>query len=218
MISLADHGGGGKHPRIRRCVCQETVDLDRRRRYLEDIDGLSARERSLAFGGLRRADNNRAIESVEQAVGRRKGLITLTGKPGTGKTTLLICAVNAARERGIPAVYVVMADLLDYLRAAYNPTVTTTLTFDARWELLTHAEVLAIDEMDQFNATQWATERFLLLIDERWRNMDTRLTLLATNSRLVELPDKVYSRLRDGRAYTYSMAGPDVRPALRDDR
>jgi hypothetical protein len=92
-----------------------------------------------------------------------------------------------------------MTDLLDYLRAAYNPD-NRELSFDSRWDLLVRAEVLALDELDEFNTTPWAMERFLRLIDERWRNMQTRLTLLATNSALSQLPPKVASRLRDGRA------------------
>lgn len=211
---LWEQGKGGKQPKICKCDCQSEVNDTRRYAYLLSIDGLTPRERNLSFGTLNRIGNGAAIERVENDTRNRRGFVGLTGKPGTGKTTLLICAVNAARERNVPAVYAVMSDLLDYLRAAYNPANNAELTFDARWDLLLRAEVLAIDELDQFNATPWAMERFLRLIDERWRQMDSRLTLLATNLPASALPDKVHSRLRDGRAAILQTGGPDMRPYL----
>jgi DNA replication protein DnaC len=139
-------------------------------------------------------------------------MVTLSGPPGTGKSTLLICAVNAAREANIPSVYVTMTDLLDYLRAAFNPE-QRDMSFEKRWDLLVSAEVLALDELDEFNSTPWAAERFMRLIDERWRNMHTRLTLLATNASLSRLPPKVASRLNDGRASVWTLGGADMRRA-----
>lgn len=154
--------------------------------------------------------NTSAAEHVQNAVMRRRGLLTLMGKPGTGKTTMLIRAVNMAREAGVPAVYTTVTDLLDYLRQAYDPK--AVLAFDARWELLVNVEVLSLDELDEFNTTPWAMERFLRLIDERWRAIDSCLTLCATNGRLNMLPDKVESRLRDGRASLFELGGADMRP------
>lgn len=193
-----------------RCTCQYEGDIERRRAYLLRIDGLSPRERALSFGDLEGGANDSILKQVRDATLRRKGIITLTGKPGTGKSSALICAVNEAREANVPAVYTTITDLLDYLRSAYAPN--TELTFDARWDLLLRAEVLALDELDEFNTTPWAMERFLRLMDERWRAMDKCVTLCATNSRINTLPDKVASRLRDGRAYVFELQGGDMRP------
>lgn len=199
---------------IVRCPCQTAEDRERRRQYLQRIDGLKPKERLLRFEDFHVTPVNRdAYEAVYQAVRELRGLVTLTGHPGTGKTALLICAINAARERGVPAVYTTVTDLLDYLRRAYDPS--ATVSFDSRWELLTSAEVLALDELDEFNTTPWAIERFLRLMDERWRMMDRLLTLCATNSELDALPLKVASRLRDGRGTVIRMGGPDMRPAMR---
>jgi DNA replication protein DnaC len=192
-----------------RCTCQQSYDAEQLRRRLLDMDGLSAAERTLRFARLMDSANQLALDQIEQAVQRRRGLMTLIGEPGTGKTTLLICAVNAAREANVPAVYTTVSDLLAYLRQAYDPK--SELTFDARWETLLHAEVLALDELDEFNTTPWAMERFLRLIDERWRRMYDTLTLCATNSELDALPEKVASRLQDGRAQHFTLVGPDMR-------
>lgn len=204
-------GPGGTQPKLVRCRCQSGQDTERRRRYLLRVDGLTEAEREYRFANLRREENGRAIRIVEEAVAWRRGIVTLTGRPGTGKTTLLMCAVNEAREANVPAVYTTVTDLLDYLRAAYNPA-QAELAFDARWDLLVRCEVLALDELDEFNSTPWAMERFLRLIDERWRALDSRLTLCATNARINALPEKVASRLRDGRAQIVETAGSDQRP------
>jgi DNA replication protein DnaC len=196
-----------------RCTCQANAQAERRRSYLLRIDGLTDQERALRFGVLERRNNGPAIDVVTAHLMARRGMVTLTGKPGLGKSALLICAVNAAREAGVPAVYTTVTDLLDYLKAAYNPH-REGLDFDDRWDLLVRADVLALDELDEFNSTPWAMERFLRLIDERWRRMESCLTLLATNSRVNSLPDKVASRLRDGRAVVLEMAGPDMRPFM----
>lgn len=206
-VPIADPRFGKAH----RCPCQQQLDRARRSQWLQQIDGLTPPERELGFKWLVVNEVNRdALEAVEQATVVRRGMVTLTGPLGTGKSTLLICAVNAAREANIPSVYATMTDLLDYLRAAYNPE-RRDLSFDKRWDLLVSAEVLALDELDEFNSTPWAAERFLRLIDERWRNMGTRLTLLATNASLRRLPPKVASRLNDGRASVWTLGGEDMR-------
>lgn len=177
------------------------------------IDGLKPHERELRFDGLMAGKNGDTIAQVRTAAHVHRGLVTLTGAPGTGKTTLLVCAVNDARERGILAVYTTVTDLLDYLRMAYNPD-HNGATIDQRWNMLVSAEVLALDELDEFSPTPWAEERFMRLMDERWRIMDAGLTICATNSPLDTLPDKIGSRLCDGRAEVFAMVGGDMRPLL----
>lgn len=204
-------GPHGRQAKVIRCSCQTEGDHDRRRIRLLELDGLTTRERQHRFADLDTLINARAITTVQEATAQRRGLITLTGKPGTGKTTLLVCAVNMARESNVPAVYTTITDLLDYLRRAYNPA-HGELAFDARWDLLIRAEVLALDELDEFNTTPWAMERFLRLIDERWRAMDRTLTLCATNTGLAALPEKIGSRLHDGRGQVLEMRGRDMRP------
>jgi DNA replication protein DnaC len=200
----------GNKPKIIRCKCKDGLDFERRRRHLLSIDGLTSQERHVRFGDLIRNEyNGAAIRTVEECTEWRHGMVTLIGGPGVGKSTLLQCAVNAAREANVPAVYTTVTDLLDYLRQAYNPNVE--VTFDARWETLIRCELLALDELDEFNTTPWAIERFLRLIDERWRAMDRCMTICATNSRLNSLPEKVVSRLRDAKAHVIEMRGDDFR-------
>lgn len=197
-------------PKLVRCSCQYGIDVNRQRARLEALDGLSATERAVLFADLTYTHNGRAIAEVQTAITARHGLLTLTGSPGTGKTTLLMAAVNAARNANLVAVYTTMTDVLDHLRAAYAPS-APELEADARWDLLVRADVLALDELDEFRTTPWAVERFLRLIDERWRRMDRSVTFCALNARVDTLPDKVASRLSDRNARVLMLTGPDMR-------
>lgn len=200
----------GNKVRLVRCKCQSGLDFERRRHHLLSIDGLTPKERTIRFSDLLRTEHNgAAIRTVEECTDWRRGMVTLLGGPGVGKSTLMHCAVNAAREANVPAVYTTVTDLLDYLRQAYSPY--AEMTFDARWDTLIRCEVLALDELDEFNTTAWAIERFLRLIDERWRAMDRCMTICATNSKLNSLPQKVVSRLQDARAHVIEMRGGDFR-------
>ena len=203
-----------RSPKLVRCACQRQSQREREQRILLTMDGLKASERLLRFEDLMLTKNQSALDHVRESVDRRRGLITLIGKPGSGKTSLLICAVNQARDLGRSAVYTTVTDLLAYLRQAFDPKsdhAKETLGLDVRWRTLVDAELLALDELDEFNTTAWAMEQFLRLIDERWRQIDRVLTLCATNSGLRQLPEKVTSRLLDGRAQVLQLGNLDMR-------
>ena len=83
------------------CQCKRNDYLARRARKLQAVDGLREGERRLRFAGLDVTPANReAIVAVNQATAAQRGIVTLIGPVGTGKTSLLICAVNEAREAG----------------------------------------------------------------------------------------------------------------------
>lgn len=192
------------------CTCQAEARRLKRARYLDRLDGLTERERSLTFDTISDEFEPGVLNRIRSMADARKGMLTLQGVPGTGKTTLLICAVNLARSNDHLAIYTTVTDLLSYLRATFQPD--SDVQFDKYWDALIRCEVLALDEMDEFNTTPWAMERFLRLVDERWRRLDEVLTLCAVNRPLVTLPDKVQSRLHDGRGQVIKIAGRDMRP------
>ncbi|MCW5844567.1 MAG: hypothetical protein KIT77_25165 [Caldilinea sp.] len=72
------------------------------------------------------------------------------------------------RDRGVETQYTLTTVLLDYLRAAFDPE-HEAREFDARWQALIDIPVLCIDELDEYTATDWATIRFKMLLDFRWR-------------------------------------------------
>ena len=94
----------------------------RRLAYLQKIDGLKEPERAISLGGFVANRHNReAMAAVAAAVAQRKGLITLWGPFGTGKTGLLMAAVNGCRNADLAAIYRTTADALAWLRAGLRP-------------------------------------------------------------------------------------------------
>jgi len=188
------------------------ADEDKRRRtvYLNRIDGLTDDERTRRFSNIDDHYEPGVLINIREATVASRGMITLVGDYGTGKSTLLICAVNEARELGRVAVYTTLTDLLAYLRRTFEPGAEDT--FDQYWEALLSCDVLALDELDEPKSTDWALEKFQRLMDERWRRMEDQFTICAINSRINSLPGKIQSRLRDGRAQIISIGGLDMRP------
>ena len=132
-----------------------------------------------------------------------------------------MAAVNACRDADMAAIYRTTADALAWLRAGFDQSGRDgeDFSYDKRWQLLTRAPCLALDELTAFSVTPWAAERFERLIDERWRSMGELLTICAFNAggaggaELMQtgLPDVVESRLRDRRAQWIHMGGMDMR-------
>lgn len=206
---LPGHALFGK---LQRCdVCGES----RAQEYLRALCGLRGEMLAWTWNNTDRTTANAAAyDSAQFLAAQPASFYTLLGKFGVGKTRLLACIVNAAREAGRTAVYTTTTDLLDYLRSAYNPE-TRGVTFDDRWETITSARVLAIDEFDRWNPTDWAREKFEQLIDARYRNRGAQLTAFAANAELAALPGYVTSRMRDVTCYLYQMTGQDVRRLMR---
>lgn len=205
---MVDSGNGPDAEKVR-CSCRAAGDKEKRTRHLLNMDGLTEAERRKRFADMMNIYDNDVLAEVQQAVRDGKGLITLMGSFGVGKSTMLICAVNAGRESNRLSIYTTMADLLSYLRSTFGSDADES--FDKYWNALVRADILAIDELDEFNDTGWAVERFLRLMDERWRRMDEVLTLFALNGRLNGLHGKVRSRLTDGRAKPIEVNGKDMR-------
>lgn len=177
------------------CTCQEDKRKAAMQRKLETLDGLTRREREHTFETIETVGaQERAVAILRDAL---NGIFVLHGNPGAGKSHLLHCTVNQARAFGRVAVYTTTTDLLDYLRATFNPRHEEV--FEERWAMLISCEVLCIDELDEFSATDWAKERFLRLIDERWRKRDDLLTVVALNTDPDLMLPKVASRLIQGR-------------------
>ena len=149
---------------------------------LESLYPLTAQERAYTLADFDLAPGIRvALATVAHAVKTRRGLILLHGNNGVGKSRLLIAATNAVR-RTHTAVFATAERILTYLRAGFDPNRPhATPSYDQRWALIQDAELLAIDELEKYNATDWAARQFLELIDYRWRHIESRLTLLAMN-------------------------------------
>jgi hypothetical protein len=86
---------------------------------------------------------------------------------------------------------------------------------DAALDRWMDAPVLAVDELDKVDLTDFAEKSLFRLFDARYRSWATHGTLLAYNlDREDRLPAFLLSRMRDGRFQHLELRGSDVRPAL----
>jgi len=93
------------------------------------------------------------------------------------------------------ALFVVIPDLLDYLRAAFAPTSPTT--YDERFDQVRKAPVLILDDLGTQNATPWAAEKLYQILNYRY-NAELP-TVITTNQSVADMDPRLASRLRDPR-------------------
>ena len=89
----------------------------------------------------------------------------LWGEHGKGKTALGVALANERISHGLPALYVVVPDLLDHLRAAYQAD--AGLPYPRLFEQVRNAPFLILDDLDATNLTPWADEKLFQLLNHR---------------------------------------------------
>lgn len=187
-----------------------TCSQDLQQKYLRELCGLVDDMLTWTLSNTARTPANAAAyDAATRLVETPERFLTLSGRPGVGKTRILASIVNEARKRGRTAVYTTTAELLDHLRAAYAPG--ANVSFDGLLSKVSDCTVLALDEFDRYNATPWAEEKFFQLIENRYRRGDQVLTCFATNAKLADLPHYVTSRMQDRRCAVFEILGPDMR-------
>lgn len=150
-----------------------------------------------------------AYQEVRKRAAGPRGLTGLLGTYGVGKTRLGICAVNYALGHGRPAIFRRPASLIDDLRESFTPAGGES--YRETWQRFVDAEVLFLDEIQRLNETPWATDRILELIEARYEDSQHKLTIVAGNLHLTELPRGLQSRLKDSESAVFEIEGPDIR-------
>ena len=131
----------------------------------------------------------RAVELAREFAENPAGKwLVFRGDHGSGKTHLAAAIAHFRHTRDLPVVFVMVPDLLDYLRAAYSPTSQTS--FDKRFEEVRRAPFLILDDLGTESATPWAREKLYQIVNYRY---NTRLPTVFTTSDTVE---KIDPRLR----------------------
>ncbi len=143
------------------------------------------------------------------------GWLIFMGTYGCGKTHLAAAIANFQVAQGQPAMFVVVPDLLDHLRATFSPT--STISFDKRFDEVRNAPFLVLDDLGTESATPWAKEKLFQLINYRY---DARLPTVFTTSRaLEELDPRLATRMVDAsRCTAYLIRAPSYRGELGDHR
>ncbi len=136
-------------------------------------------------------------ESVEFAADPR-GWLVLAGPSGIGKTHLAAAIGNQCRDRMENPIFVTASDLLDHLRATFNPNSSTG--YDKVFEQVRGAQVLILNYLDTVNATSWSKEKMYQILNYRYQaKLPTVITLMKP---IKEVDPNIRSRLVDATVCT----------------
>jgi DNA replication protein DnaC len=147
----------------------------------------------LGLSPERKKNLQRAYDIAFEYAQEPRGWILFKGGFGAGKTHLAAAIANYRLQIGQPALFIVVPDLLDYLRATYSPN--SAVTYDERFEALRGAPLLLLDDFGAHSATPWAQEKLFQLLNFRYNAQLP--TVITTNQELEEIDLRLRSRLAD---------------------
>lgn len=186
---------------------------DRREHYLAMCSLLAGDELDVGLSAYRADVHGSKPRQALERLLREGGFACFVGGYGVGKSHMLKTAVNEARRRGRLAVYTTLPALLDHLRRAMHAE--PPAEYDGLWDNVLRASLLALDEIDKANDTDWAAERLQLLVDYRYTHWRTVATAYALND-WEAVPGYLRSRLLDPqRSVVVKMQDRDLRRELR---
>lgn len=199
------------------CRCREQERLQRRLSALHSLSNLDALAR-LTFDTFipepshltpEKAYNlRRALETCIFFAQSPEGWLLLSGVYGCGKTHLAAGIANARLALGEPVVFMVVPDLLDHLRATFNPH--SEVSYDNLFEQVRTSPLLILDDLGTQSSTAWAQEKLFQLLNYRY--IARLSTVITTNQRLDEMDPRIRSRLHDPSLVThYAIIAPDFR-------
>lgn len=192
------------------CQCLVPVLERRRLARLESVSGLGPDLRKKTFDnfveihrnsrGIRPESNRAALRAARAFAEKPQGWLVLGGGNGSGKTHLAAAIANYRLARGKPALFVVVPDLLDHLRAAYAPG--SPVTYDRRFEEVRATPLLILDDLGAQRSTEWAWEKLYQILVYR-RSWELPL-VVTTNLDILDIggsgnPDGRRSALLDRR-------------------
>ncbi len=135
----------------------------------------------------------RAFQIARQYAENPEGWLMFTGPYGCGKTHLAAAIANYRVAQGYPALFVVVPDLLDHLRATFNPQ--SPISYDKRFEEVRTAALLILDDLGTQSATPWAKEKLFQIFNYRY---NARLpTVITTADEIEEIDPRLRARILD---------------------
>ncbi len=199
------------------CHCRVDAVKEKSLKHLRHISNLEAmgyltfdsfRPEGFALDPMKSQNLRVAYEQARQFAENPHGWTTFLGGFGCGKTHLAVAIANYRLQQEKPALFVVVPDLLDHLRATFSPHSTTT--YDTRFEQIRNAPLLILDDLGTQAATPWAQEKLFQLFNHRY---NARLaTIITTNHKLEEIDARIRSRLVDpDLAQVVHITAPDFR-------
>jgi DNA replication protein DnaC len=122
-----------------------------------------------------------------------EGWLVLMGDYGTGKTHLAAAIANYRASQGYPVMFVVVPDMLDHLRATFNPSSQTS--YDRRFEEIRTAPLLVLDDLGSQATRPWVQEKLYQLVNYRYNA--GLPTVITTAEALDEMDPRLRARMGD---------------------
>ncbi|MBC8253339.1 MAG: ATP-binding protein [Ardenticatenia bacterium] len=184
------------------CSCQQ-AKLESQRladlRAVSNLDGMARytfeafKSDGVGLPEAKRTNVHTVYETARRYAADPRGWLVLLGGYGCGKTHLAVAIANEQLARGRSALFVVVPDLLDYLRATYSPH--SAVTYDQRFDNVRNAPLLILDDLGTQSSTEWAKEKLYQVFNYRY---NARLpTVVTSNQELEAIDARIRSRLID---------------------
>lgn len=137
-----------------------------------------------------------------------QGWLVFMGAHGCGKSHLAAAIGNYRQGQGEEVIFVSVPEMLDELRATFNPVSRTRM--DETFDQYKTARLLILDDLGTQSSTPWAREKLYQLFDYRYY---TRLpTVITTADTLESIDARLRSRMLDIRQCTiFAITAPDYR-------
>lgn len=190
------------------CACKAKELEEKKMRTLLEHSNLQALQDKTFDKFFASEEQRNAYNRAREFAEHPEGWLVLLGSFGTGKTHLAAAVGNRRLELGEPAIFIVVPDLLDRLRAAFSPD--SEITFDDLFESARNAPLLILDDLGTQTTTAWANEKMFQILNHRY--MMKLPTVITTNVGLEDLGDRLASRMADPElSIPVSIGGPDLR-------
>lgn len=180
-------------PDFRRAgVAQDQSDLSSLNLHYErTFSSFSLRQGDLPQS--EQANLQRAFDLARSFSQAPEGWLVFTGAYGCGKTHLAAAIANFWRQQGLPVLFISVPDLLDDLRATFNPE--SNISYSKRFKEIRSARFLILDDLGTESATNWAREKMHQIFDYRY---NARLpTVITTATPIDKLDNRLASRMLD---------------------
>ncbi len=149
---------------------------------------------------------DQAFLAAQRFAENPKGWLVFLGTYGTGKTHLAAAIAHYRQALGDEPIFTVVPDLLDHLRATFNPN--SPVSYDAIFNQVRNAKLLILDDLGTQNTTPWAKEKLFQILNFRYETKAP--TVITSSLKLEDMDPRIRSRMLDSRVCEiYSL---EVRP------
>ena len=132
-----------------------------------------------------------ALAAARAYAAQPEAVLLLAGGYGTGKTQRAAAVGNVRLAAGASVLLLVVPDLLDYLRAAFDPNrQNDDESYQVRFEQVRAVDLLILDDLGTEQRTPWALEKWFQIVNHR---IGRGVPLVITTN---ERPDTINPRVR----------------------